>query len=193
MNETAIIILAAGNSSRLGKPKQLLVYQGQPLIQHITDEANNAKLDPVMIVTGANALKVSTAVTGHSAELVYNEHWQEGMGTGIAAGISKLQSNAEVKNVIIAVCDQPFISAELFQRLIEKSAETGKGIIACAYANTIGTPVLFAKPYFDALEQLDGPGGAKKLLALYQEDVATISFPEGSIDIDTEEDYQNLP
>jgi len=185
--------LAAGNSSRLGVPKQTLLYHGKSLIRRIAGEARSARSNPVIVVTGAYSPEVSAELTDCDVHLVYNEHWQKGMGSGIAAGISKLQMmGSNVKTVIIAVCDQPYVSAQLFRQLIEKEAETGMGIVACAYSDTLGTPVLFGRKYFEALLQLNGNEGAKKLLKLYHSDVTTIPFPQGSIDIDTAEDYTEL-
>ena len=193
MNKTGIIILAAGSSTRLGKPKQLLSYQNKSLIEHITGEAVKTNLYPIVIVTGANAEQVLIALNKENAEIVYNEHWQEGMASSIVAGISKmLLLDNTVEAALIAVCDQPFVTAELLKELIKKKAETGKGIIACTYADTAGTPVLFDSKYFIPLQQLKGSEGAKKLLKLYEADVATVSFPKGNIDIDTIEDYKNL-
>ncbi len=193
MNETGIIILAAGSSSRLGKPKQLLFYQNKSLIEHITVEAVKADLYPIVIVTGANAEQVSLALNKKDEEIVYNEHWQQGMASSIVAGISKmLLLDDNVEAALIAVCDQPFVTAELLQALINKKAETGKGIVACTYADTAGTPVLFDRKYFIDLQQLKGEEGAKKLLKLYEADLVTVSFPQGSIDIDTEADYKAL-
>jgi molybdenum cofactor cytidylyltransferase len=193
MTKTGIIILAAGSSSRLGRPKQLLLYHDKPLIQYIVAEAIKAKLYPVIVVTGANTEQISAVLDKEAIELVYNEHWQEGMGSGIVVGISKLLSlNREMEAVIISVCDQPFLSAALFQELVEKKSNTGKGIIACNYADTTGTPVLFERPYFETLLRLKGEEGAKRILKLYEHDVATVPFPQGNIDIDTEEDYKNL-
>ena len=193
MNKTGIIILAAGSSTRLGKPKQLLSYQNKSLIEHITGEAVKTNLYPIVIVTGANAEQLLIALNKENAEIVYNERWQEGMASSIVAGISKmLLLDNTVEAALIAVCDQPFVTAELLKELIKKKAETGKGIIACTYADTAGTPVLFDGNYFVHLQQLKGSEGAKKLLKLYEADVATISFPQGNIDIDTIEDYKNL-
>lgn len=193
MYQTGIIILAAGNSSRLGRAKQLLHYQGRSFIQHVTLEAIKADLYPVIVITGANAENVSVDLQHQPVKTVYNAHWQEGMASGIVEGIKNVLSLHEaVEEVIISVCDQPFLSADLFKRLVEKRAVSGKGIVACMYAGTTGTPVLFTRNYFDSLLQLKGEEGAKKLLKLYKEDMATVPFPEGNIDIDSEGDYADL-
>ena len=193
MHKTGIIILAAGSSSRLGRPKQLLHYQGQSFIQHITAEALKSNLNPVFVITGANAEKVSVDLQHIEASIVYNARWQEGMASGIITGIENvLLLHKDIEAMIISVCDQPFLSAALFEQMVETRAASGKGIVASRYAGTTGTPVLFARNYFEHLLQLKGEEGAKKLLKMYGEDVATVLFPEGNIDIDSEDDYINL-
>jgi len=194
MNKTGIIILAAGNSSRLGRPKQLLPYKGKTLITHITSEALQTSLDPIVVVTGAFAGEVQDELKNvRGITIAYNQYWNTGMASGIVTGLSKtLSLQPDIAALILAVCDQPFINAGLFQQLIVKKDESRNGIVACAYSDTIGTPVLFARRYFEELSQLSGNEGAKKLLQRHKEDLATVVFPGGNIDIDTEEDYQKL-
>lgn len=193
MTETGIVILAAGSSSRLGKPKQLLQWKGKTLIERTVDEATAALLFPIVVITGAEAENVSAVLQNKKATIVKNEAWQLGMASGIATGVeAALSQQKNLKAVIIAVCDQPFVSSTLFQRLLQKKEESGKAIAACAYANTVGTPVLFDEKYFGVLQELSGTDGAKKLLKRYAGDVDTISFEEGAVDIDTEEDYRKL-
>ena len=192
MNKPAIIILAAGKAARFGSAKQVASFNGTTLLQHVIKEALAAQAEPVVVVTGAHAESVAATASQPSVEVVYNEHWEDGMASGIVAGVSFLLSrNKETENLIIAVCDQPFVSAQLFIQLIERSHET-KGIVACAYADTLGTPVLFTRAYFTALLQLKGDEGAKKIVKQHAEDVAALPFPQGIIDIDTPEDYERL-
>jgi molybdenum cofactor cytidylyltransferase len=193
MNKTAIIILAAGNSSRLGRPKQLLPYQGKTLLTHITTEAIAASLNPVVVVTGAFHAEVSDSLQGGPIEIVYNQHWEKGMASGIVAGLSKVLSlHPGTEAVIIAVCDQPHISALLLRQLMEKHTGSGKRIVASAYSGIVGAPVLFDHKYFGELSMLSGDAGAKQLLKKYPDDLITVPFPQGDIDIDTEEDFQRL-
>lgn len=192
MNQTGIIILAAGNSSRLGRRKQVLLYQGKTLLQHVADEAVKAHLDPIIIVTGAYTEDVLQSLNYSKIQFVNNPYWEQGIASTIVAGMNKIIEPGEVTNVMIAVCDQPFISASLFQQLIGERIKTGKQIVACAYADTVGTPVLFSRNYFTYLLQLKGDEGAKRLLRLYRDDVALIQFPKGEIDIDTMQDYEML-
>ena len=189
---TAVLLLAAGASSRMGHPKMFLLYRGKSLLQHIVDEAAIISL-PVFIVTGEHHAAVKDALPSNIVHLIYNEHWQDGMGASIRAGVEGIvQSGTDPDAIIIVVCDQPFISADLLQLLVTTKISSGKGMVGCAYNDTIGTPVLFDKQYFPALLQLGGQQGAKKLLQQFPEDVAVVPFPLGSIDIDTPEDYERL-
>ncbi|NIJ52142.1 nucleotidyltransferase family protein [Dyadobacter arcticus] len=192
-NAYGIIILAAGNSSRLGEPKQLLRYQHKTLIRHITEAALATDVSDVVVVTGSNAPLIESELFGLSHHLAHNGGWQQGMGSSIQTGLSKLKSlHPALDGAIIAVSDQPFVTAPLFQSLIEQINASKTGIAASSYADTLGTPVLFNKKYFNALLQLSGNEGAKKLLLKYSQDVTSVPFPLGNIDIDTKEDYKNF-
>ncbi len=193
MDKTGIIILAAGPSMRLGKPKQLLVYYGKTLVENIVEEAQKANLNPVVVVTGASSASVSGVLGNKKVEIVYNDRWQSGMASGIVAGVSKILAlSPETDSLIIAVCDQPFVSAALFGQLMKMKKEQNKGIVGSAYVGTIGTPVLFGKAYFEKLLLLEGEDGAKKILNTNQADLACVHFDQGSIDVDTTEDYDRL-
>jgi molybdenum cofactor cytidylyltransferase len=191
--KTGIIILAAGNSSRMGKPKQLLNYKGKTLLQTVIDEALKTDCKPIVVVLGANAEEIAARHQNDQIQFVINESWGNGMASSIAAGLSSvIDNNIEIENIIITVSDQVFIKMSNFNHLIEKHNETGKNMIASSYAGTMGTPVFFEKRYFDALLSLKGTEGAKKLLKQYPQDVETVVFEGGEIDIDTETDYNNL-
>ncbi len=193
MTNTGIIILAAGSSSRFGNIKQLLHFKGKTLLQHAIEEATEAGAEPIVVVTGANANEISKEIKNEKVAIVFNKDWEQGMASGIVIGLKKaITLNKEIEKVIIAVCDQPFVSSSLFQQLFQKQNKGIKHIVASAYADTMGTPALFTQKYFDALMGLKGDEGAKKLLKRYSEDVATVDFPDGYIDIDTQEDYENL-
>jgi molybdenum cofactor cytidylyltransferase len=193
MNNTAIIILAAGSASRFGSVKQLLHFNNKTLLQHVVEEAVDAGAGSVIVVTGAYADKISESINNTHVEVMYNENWQEGIASGIVAGVHKaITLNNDVEKVIIAVCDQPFVSSALFNQLYQKQVEGVEHIVASAYADTIGTPALFTQKYFDTLLGLSGDEGAKKILKDNLHDVATVDFPQGAIDIDTQEDFNDL-
>lgn len=190
---TGIIILAAGNSSRLGRPKQLLTYQGKSLIDIVTNAAIQTNIKHIVVVLGAYAEQISEKQQQQGVNYIVNDSWEQGMSSSISAGLLYLRSqNKDIQQVIIAVSDQPFISKEIFKNLIKAQQETGKSIVTCRYAQTTGTPALFNKAYFDQLLSLNGNHGAKNILIAHPEDTASISFEKGDIDIDTEIDYNNL-
>ena len=185
MSKTGIIILAAGNSSRMGEPKQLMMYKNKTFLQHIIGEAKSANLEPVICVTGYQSELITKSITGMGVSIIYNQLWRDGMGTGIAAGIKQLLLS-DVDSVILAVSDQPHVSSDLFSSMLALKDQSGKRIVACSYAGTLGTPVLFDRDYFNQLKSLSGNQG------LNIPDVCPIEFEKGRIDIDTKEDYENL-
>jgi molybdenum cofactor cytidylyltransferase len=189
-----IIILAAGSSSRPGRPKQLLAYRGKTLVRHVVDEAVRSGTGPVWVALGAESgpivAGIGEGVRNAEHVVVFNEKWEDGMASSIRKGLSGiLQECPGLDSVILAVCDQPFMSAALFRELAGHQQRTDKGIIGCAYKDTLGTPVLFHKKYFPELLALHGQEGAKKMIAQYPEDVASVPFDLGEIDIDIPEDY----
>lgn len=190
---TGIIILAAGASSRLGEPKQNLVYKGRSLLQNSIDAALGSACRPVIVVLGANEKLIRPNIQTHDIQIFCNLGWQEGMSSSIRFGVQNLlQLNPHIKQVILMVCDQPFVNSGLLNMLIAKQAETGKSIIASSYNEILGTPVLFSRALFIELQKLEGQQGAKKLFSKYKNLLTTISFPSGGTDIDTIEDYQSL-
>lgn len=189
---TGIIILAAGNSSRLGYPKQLLFYKDETLLQHIMTEASILPDVVVIVVTGANHELIEKDID-FKVEIAFNSDWELGMSSSISTGLKKLlESYPEMEKCIFTVCDQPFVSHSIFENLIDKYHKTGKGIVASFYAETLGTPVLFNKKYFNELLNLKGQEGAKKIINRFLDDTASIPFEKGNIDIDTEVDYNKL-
>jgi molybdenum cofactor cytidylyltransferase len=188
---TGTIILAAGSSSRMGRPKQTLVYKGQTLLQRAIATALTSICKPVIVVLGANEEIIKPGIEDLDAFIIQNPDWQEGMAASIRAGIIELQKiEPKIDSVILMLCDQPFTDNLLLNQLVQKKSE--KGIVACAYNYTIGPPVLFSADYFDELLLLKGQEGAKKLLMKYKDDVIAVSFPLGDIDIDTMEDFEKI-
>lgn len=192
MKKYAIIILSAGNSSRLGKPKQLLQYKGKTLLERIVFEALKIDSANVIIVTGAQKALLEKAVAGMEIYFCHNSNWQSGMSSSIKIGLEKaLEINNKTEAVLLCVSDQPFVDVDLLQNLIS-TFEKNKKITASFYNGTPGTPAIFPKHIFSELSDLDGKEGAKKILKSHQNNLSLISFEKGIIDIDTIEDYQNL-
>lgn len=190
---TGLIILAAGASTRLGSPKQQLIYNGKTLLQHAIDVALDSSCSPVIVVLGAHSMVISPEIPSERVAVIQNPDWEEGMASSIRAGITALQQKApEATEVIFMVCDQPYVDTAHLNNLVRQRLDTGKGIIASYYNDTMGVPVLFDRSFFPALLSLKGEEGAKKLLYRYEQEVAAVPFPQGSVDIDTLADYQSL-
>ncbi|WP_235831000.1 nucleotidyltransferase family protein [Flavobacterium ustbae] len=189
-HKTGIIILAAGNSSRLGRPKQLLEYKESTLLKNTISEALKVENSFVIVVTGSNHNLIEKELYSFEIAFSFNPDWETGMSSSIVKGITDLLfQNPDCEQCILTVCDQPFVTNSIFENLISESQKNQKGIAASAYADTLGTPVLFHQKYFQELQELKGQEGAKKLLKKYTDDVVSVPFEKGNIDIDTEEDY----
>ncbi len=188
----SLILLAAGESSRLGTPKQLLMYKGKNLLQHTIDMTLTLGMD-TFIVLGAYGEKIQNQVNTFDAKIVENEEWNEGLSSSIRKGLEAvLNSNPDTEAVILLLCDQPFLSAEILRQILEKYHDTGLPIVHCHYGEASGPPTLFHRSMFTYLLELKGGQGAKKVVDRFPDQVAFIDFPHGSLDIDTPEDYQQL-
>jgi molybdenum cofactor cytidylyltransferase len=185
----AVIILAGGSSSRLGSPKQWLLYKGKSLLQHAIDEAITAGADQVIVVTGA--LQMNDVDQGY-VQIVRNEHWEEGMASSIRCGIQSLEHFADVDAAIIMVCDQPYADHSVLKGILHQQHISGKPIVASEYGGRAGTPALFHRSFFDRLMQLKGDIGARYLIAEHKELAAFLDFPKGITDIDTMRDYESI-
>jgi molybdenum cofactor cytidylyltransferase len=190
---TGLLILAAGSSSRLGQPKQQLVFKGKTLLQHAVDEALHSHCSPIFVVLGANESSLRSSLYAQNVRIVVNPDWETGMASSIRCGVEALLKNEpNISQAIVMLCDQPFVDAEILNVLIDQKEKTGKAIVACTYDNTLGTPVLFDRSFFPQLLTLKGQQGAKKLVFDHVDQVSSVPFAFGNIDIDTIEDYQKL-
>jgi len=189
---TGIIILAAGESTRLGYPKQIAKFKDKTLLQLAIDAANGCKADKRVVVLGANRDEIKKTFSGASIPNIPNPHFEKGMSTSIKIGLEYMLRFEQPDQVIIMLCDQPFVDAKLLNKLIAAQEKEGKGIVACAYSKTVGVPILFGKAYFKELMELTGDEGAKQIALAHEEDLATIAFTKGKVDIDTEEDLKDL-
>jgi CTP:molybdopterin cytidylyltransferase MocA len=180
------VLLAAGGSRRLGRPKQLLVWQGEPLVRRAARAALAAGVDELIVVVGAERSAVEAALTGLDLRVIGNPLWQEGMGTSIAAGVGAASGEA----VLLLLADQPGVDAPLLAELIA-GMKAGHERVACAYRGAIGAPALFSAPSdLAALRGLSGREGARALLRRAGADVLAIPADQAAHDIDDEADWQ---
>ena len=188
-----IIILAAGESARLGRPKQLLEYDRQSLLKRVTRIAKDALDGPVIVVLGSQGELLQSEAEEKGVYTIINKDWKEGMGSSVRYGVKYVMDKfPAVTGLILAVCDQPFVSANLFEQLISAHELNHHLIVASEYDNTFGTPAFFDRSLFPELLELSGDRGAKQIMKKHPEKLGSVYFPLGSRDIDTEEDYQRL-
>jgi molybdenum cofactor cytidylyltransferase len=187
------IILAAGGSSRLGSPKQLLIYRDETLLQRTINAVKHAGIKCIILVLGSSKDLILSQTDIAGVDVVENENWQTGIASSLATGIKALKSIQPLPDAaILMVCDQPYISSSILTELIAEGKTTGKPIIACEYENVTGVPALFNQSFFEQLENLDGDAGAKKIIKEYSDKVAIVPFPLGIVDIDTQDVYKKL-
>ena len=189
---TGLIILAAGESSRLGFPKQTLLYKGKTLLELAIEAGLKSKCSPINVILGANGKVIEDGIKQFKINIIHNTHWSEGMSSSIRIGIENLQEANDINSVVIILCDQPFVTGAVINSLLYKQQETGKKIVASKYNEVLGVPALFNRSLFKKLLLLQGQEGAKKILNNHPDDVATIPFQKGSFDIDTLADYEDL-
>lgn len=190
---TGILILAAGSASRMQQPKMLLPFGKGTILSHLLEETKAVHPKLICVVTGYYHTAMLPLLQTEPVMIVYNERWQEGMAGSIKTGLSALlEQQPELDSVMVLVSDQPFITRKLLLEMIETQQESGKAIVAAFYNGVKGTPVLFNKQYFHHLQELQGDKGAKSILQLVPDDIATVDFAEGEMDIDTPEDYERF-
>lgn len=193
MSRIGVLILAAGASTRLGQPKQLLNVRGQPLIRYTTDVAIASDCHPIGIVLGAYADVIKPHLAGFNGYIFYNNDWSTGMASSIRSGLRNLAAIAPaLEAIVLMVCDQPFVSSHLIRQLVAKHSISSYPIIASEYADILGVPALFHRIFFPNLDRLQGDIGAKAIIRQYQSHCLSVPFTEGRLDIDTPEDLKSL-
>lgn len=190
---TGIVILAAGASRRMGRPKQLLPLGATTLLEHAVDAALASSAWPVVVVLGAQAAEIRPLLARRPVLIAENPTWTEGMASSLRAGLTVMNAfSIRVDAVLFALCDQPAFSADLVQRFIATQQTSQRSVVAARYSGHLGAPALFTRPHFPALNALVGDEGARKLLAqLPAGEVEAIDLPELAHDLDTPEDYAN--
>lgn len=193
MSDIGVIVLAAGASSRMGTPKQLLPYQGQTLIEHILNMTVASIGQPVIVVLGANADQIKPKLIGMEIRMVDNPNWRSGMSTSIRVGLEALKAEApNLTGVLFTVCDQPLISTSFINRLVHHFQSSDHLIVASEYAGVLGVPALFDRTLIPELLTLKQDVGAKSLIQRYRQETLGVPNPQGQWDIDTPTDYKQL-
>jgi molybdenum cofactor cytidylyltransferase len=187
------VVLAAGSSSRMGTPKQLLQFQGQTLLTRAALAALGAGCRPVVVVTGAYAVRAGEELRGLDVLEVVNELWETGMASSVRAGVGAvLEADAEASAVVLTLCDQPHVTSEIIAALINAHRADDCAVVACEYGGAFGVPALFGRSLFPELMQLEGQAGAKQVIKRHAREARFVAFPEGETDVDTPDDFARL-
>lgn len=192
-NKLGCVVLAAGEASRMGQPKQLLQWKGKSLLQHALNKGH-AVSDWVVVVSGAysEAIEKEAGAVAHTW-LVHNPDWATGMGSSIACGVQKmLEINPTLAGILIVLVDQPLVSQTALNAMIARWEAEKPAYIAAYYCGKRGVPALFSSALFSGLQALHGKGGAKQLMEKQTALGIEIPLPEAELDVDTPEEWNTF-
>jgi len=191
MKNIAVIVLAAGKSSRMKTPKQLVKIGNNFLLEFVLSKAKAINKNHVYCVLGANDARIRREISSSNVHFVYNAAFNEGLSSSIVSGVSEIEMHPDYKAVLILLGDQPAIDKEYLDAMIALFSEDNSKIIASNYKGKLGVPAIFPKSYFSKLKNISGDFGAKEILHT-SKDVIALNRPTNFIDIDTEKDLQDF-
>lgn len=193
--ESALIILAAGASSRMGRPKQLIRLGHFSLVEHTVQAGLTAGVWPIVVVLGAEAEKIRPILTPYPVLMVENAAWSEGMASSLRTGVQAVESfSRSLRGAVISVCDQPGLTASCIQTLATAVVrQPGVRLAASRYGGRLGVPAYFDRSVFPRLLSLSGDEGARKLLNHANSDeLIAFDFPQLALDLDTPADLEHF-
>jgi molybdenum cofactor cytidylyltransferase len=186
------ILLAAGESKRMGRPKQLLEWRGKTLLQHSLESLINSDADEIILVLGHEADRIRKSLSALPIKTVINPDYKQGMASSLRHGLLAMDRGSEAFLVLLA--DQPGIGPEVINILIRtfQQADPKRGIVRPVYRGLQGHPVLIGVRYLQEALQLQGDVGARRILMNHPEDILEIDLDRDAVlkDIDTPEEYQ---
>ncbi|HEY7165596.1 MAG TPA: nucleotidyltransferase family protein [Candidatus Binatia bacterium] len=189
------IILSAGESSRMGRPKALLPVDGVRFIEKIVTTLRSTRVGDIIVVLGHNAEEMREKIADLSVTIVINPDYRQGQLSSLIAALRNLQAapaRGRIDGVLVHLVDHPFIDRELVDRMIEKFFETGKSIVVPTYGGRRGHPVIFSRSLFPEILAAPLNQGAKAVVSAHRDDTLEIptSYEGVTIDIDTPEEYR---
>jgi molybdenum cofactor cytidylyltransferase len=186
----AAIVLAAGSATRMGELKQLLPVGEQPMVRRVTEAICTTGLAQVVVVVGAQAEAVTSALSGLPVDIVVNKAWAGGMSTSLRAGLGVL--HPEIRAALVALADQPGLTPGLLQTLIGRYHASHKLIVAPVYRGRRGNPVLFDRALFPELLAVEGDQGGREIITRYQDETEGVEVDDPAViqDVDTRQDYK---
>jgi molybdenum cofactor cytidylyltransferase len=188
------IILAAGESSRMGTDKALLAYRGRTFLEAILSTCREAGLDRLVVVLGHHAREIQRAVDLEGAEVVVNQNYRRGQTSSLQAALKALET-ARPEAIVLCLVDHPAVSAESVRKLIQASAQTKSPVVIPTFQNQRGHPVLIGRALFEELKNLSPDEGANAVIRKYRHLTKFIEVDDPGIlmDIDDPETYRRLP
>ncbi len=190
MTKTAIIVLAAGASKRLGTPKQLLAYQNTLLLKYILQQVIAIPNTDVYVVLGSCAKEIQSTLKGLPITILINPNWEKGMGCSLAFGVSK---TSNYSNILVTLGDLPLLRSSHYSEILKQHTLSSKGITRTSFTGNIkGVPAVFSSKYLEKLQQLTGDEGARSLIKENSEEVFDFKINLSYIDVDTPKDYEEL-
>lgn len=194
MSKLAVLLLAAGSSSRMGVPKQLLKWNNTTLLNHAINTVKQIDQNEIVLVLGAHFDEITSKIDASNITVIFNEDWKKGLGNSIACGIKYIkESLPDIDSVLIQLADQPLIDSNFLNKMIEYYQLDTDKIICTSYQNKrLGVPAIFNKTNFEELSKLNHDKGAKDLLNNNSEDILFLDGTNLISDIDTLEDYEAL-
>jgi molybdenum cofactor cytidylyltransferase len=189
----ATLVLAAGNSSRMGDIKQLLAWKDTFLLNHVINTSLQLDSLQTIVVLGGNYERIKGEIQQEHIQIIYNENWENGLGSSIAFGVNYIMSNYHVDGILITLADQPLINNQYLKTIIDSFKIDKKQIVASKYGrDKLGVPALFDSFYFKELSEMNQDKGAKKVIENHLDNVLALSANHLISDIDTKEDYKRL-
>lgn len=184
------IILAAGESKRMGRIKQFLPWRGTTILQQVVNSATKSNLDIVLIVLGYHADEIASGLSSSRAKIAVNDHFTMGMSSSLKCGIGQAPQNSDAYMILLG--DEPLVGAGIINLLIARYRSGRHGIVMPIYESRRGHPVIFGRKYRDELLALDGEVGAREVIHKHPEDTLQVMMSSENIlvDIDTNEDYE---
>ena len=185
-----IIVLAAGAATRFGRPKQLAVLDGRPLLMHVVGRALEVAGNAVSVVIGAHAASIAPMLNRCNASVIVNRGWEEGMASSIRLAVQRLPGACDGAMLLLA--DQLGVTAADLQHLADLWHRQPGSIVAARYGGGLGVPAIFPRALFGELLELRGDRGAQTLLRRYESRLVTMQMPGAAQDVDTPDDLKRL-
>lgn len=191
IDNVAIAILAAGESKRMGSPKAFLQLEGETLLDRIIATAKSTNAQNIFLVTGAYHNEMLQVANMMGIKVLFNEDWQEGMSSSLCKAIEAVGQLPNLNGLLVLLIDQPYVDKDLLKLLISKFEENPEKPVASFYRDINGVPAIFPRVMWNDLLKINGDKGARQLLQK-REDVISIPFLKGAIDLDFPEDFEQI-